>query len=114
MQILGLRFCRITDHADEVIAFFDKLGLPRLDGCDFGDSGAIFPAGNSWLEIWQQSEHMPAGFMLQILVDDADAFAAQAKEQGLSPQGPMDEHGERIYFLQPPGGFALSFQSKLQ
>ena len=40
---------------------------------------------------------MPAGIMLQVEVDDADAVAEQARSQGLNPQGPMLAHGERIY-----------------
>ena len=56
---------------------------------------------------------MPAGIMLQIEVDDADAFAAHAKANGLEAQGPMDAHGERIYFFKAPTGLQVSFQSKL-
>ncbi len=51
--------------------------------------------------------------MLQLVVDDADAYAEKAKAGGLSPQGPMDAHGERIYFLTLPGGLQMSFQSRL-
>lgn len=54
---------------------------------------------------------MPAGVMLQLMVDDADAFAAHAKGQGLELQRPMDAHGERIYFLKAPWGRRVSFQS---
>ena len=46
------------------------------------------------------------------LVDDADAFAAQARKNGLAPKGPMDAHGERIYMLEGPDGLQMSFQSK--
>jgi len=57
---------------------------------------------------------MPKGIMLQIIVDDADAWAVRAKENGLDPKGPIDEYGERIYYLQAPGGLPVSFQSKLE
>ncbi len=56
---------------------------------------------------------MPAGTMLQVVVDDADAFAENAKQNGLDSQGPMDAHGERIYFIGTPTGLQLSFQPKL-
>jgi hypothetical protein len=74
-------------------------------------SGAVFPAGESWVEVWPQRPQMPAGVMLQIIVDDADAFADYATSNGLAPQGPMDAHGERIYFLKGPGELQISFQS---
>jgi hypothetical protein len=74
--------------------------------------GAIFPAGESWIELWPEGPGMPAGTMLQVVVDDADAFAKHARDHGLAPQGPMDAHGERIYFLKAPDGSQISFQSK--
>ena len=74
-------------------------------------AGAVFPAGDSSVEVWPQRVQMPAGVMLQIIVDDADAFAQYATDNGLSPQGPMDAHGERIYFLKAPGGLQISVQS---
>jgi len=52
---------------------------------------------------------MPAGIMLQIVVDDADAWADNARKNGLEPTGPMDEHGEHIYYLNAPGGLPVSF-----
>jgi len=48
------------------------------------------------------------------VVDDAAAFAAHAKKNGLDPQGPVDAHGERIYFLQAPSGLPITFQSTLK
>jgi len=57
---------------------------------------------------------MPKGIMLQIVVDNADAWAKRAIENGLVPQRPIDEHGERIYYLEAPGGVLVSFQSKLE
>ena len=56
---------------------------------------------------------MPAGIMLQVEVEDADALAAVARAQGLEPKGPVEAHGERIYYLLAPGGLAMTFQSKL-
>ncbi|GAB4197157.1 MAG: hypothetical protein Tsb002_31080 [Wenzhouxiangellaceae bacterium] len=115
VKVLGIRFCSVTDQAESMIAFLQALGLPQLtmpevEGC----IGGIFPAGESWVEIWQEGPQMPAGIMLQIVVDDADAWADQARANGLQPQGPTDAHGERIYFLQAPGGLSMSFQSRLQ
>ena len=109
MKVIGIRFCQVSDQAREIAGFLGEggLGLPKTDFGDVGDqfSGAVFPAGESWIEIWPQAEGMPAGTMLQIVVDDADAWAEQARANGLEPSGPMDEHGERIYFLtgSPPG-----------
>lgn len=119
MNVLGIRFCTVSEDARSLAAFFDRLGLPQRDMGAAGVSdpgaftGAVFPAADSWIEIWQQGENMPAGTMLQVVVDDADAFAAHARSNGLEPQGPMDMHGERIYFLEAPAGLKLSFQSAL-
>jgi hypothetical protein len=114
MQVLGIRYCAVSPEATEQVAFLAKLGLPKTDYNEGGVEGAVFPAGTSWVELWKASADMPASTMLQVVVDDADAFAAHARANGLSPQGPTDAHGERIYFLQAPGGLAVSFQSKLQ
>lgn len=116
MKVLGIRFCTVTDEAPALAAFLDQLGLPQRD-MGQGDSdafmGAVFPAGDhSWVEMWAPAEGMPAGVMLQVIVDDADALAANARSNGLDPQGPMDAHGERIYFLKAPSGLQMSFQSK--
>lgn len=115
MTVLGIRFCSVSEQASDLAACLDALGLPRKEDttADAAFTGAIFPAGSSWVEVWPAGEQMPAGIMLQIVVDDADAYAEQAKRNGLAPHGPMDAHGERIYFLQAPGGLQLSFQSAL-
>ena len=116
MKILGVRFCRVSAEGEALAGFLEQgLGLDarRFDGAAGGFSGAVFPAGNSWVEVWQQAEGMPAGTMLQIVVDDADALARTARENGLDPKGPVDEHGERIYFLTAPDGLPVSFQSRL-
>ncbi len=121
MEVLGIRFCSVTQEAESLAAVFDSLGLPRrelsdeggLDSESSGFSGAVFPAGSGWIEIWPEGPELPAGILLQIVVDDATAFAAHAKKHGLDPQGPVDAHGERIYFLQAPSGLPITFQSAL-
>ena len=123
MKVLGIRFCSVSDRADELVAFLGEgVGMPMRSVTGEGQpadgttttGGAIFPAGDeSWIEIWREGPGMPAGTMLQIVVDDADAWAEQAKRNGLEPQGPTDAHGERIYFLQAPGGLPVTLQSKV-
>ena len=96
--------------------FFTKgLGLPErpLDAGE-GFHGAVIPAGTSWIEIWQKGADMPAGLMLQIVVDDADAVAATARKNGIDVTGPMEAHGEKIYFAVAPGGLSVSFQQVLE
>lgn len=122
MKILGMRFCRVakTEDAAGLADMLGKLGLKErdlgLDGAG-GFPGAVFPiehnAENSWIEIWPASGAMPEMTMLQIIVDDANAFAEAARARGLDPKGPDDAHGERIYYLEAPGGFPISFQSAL-
>jgi hypothetical protein len=118
MKVLSIRFCSVSVEAESLAKFFDALGLPRKNMDEpASDSkafmGAVFPAADSWIEIWSKGPEMPEGIMLQIVVDDADAFAVHAKENGLNPKGPMDAHGERIYFLRAPSGLHVSFQSSL-
>ncbi len=117
MNVRGIRFCSVSEVAEDIASFLGKgLGLPERDlgDCGGGFSGAVFPAGEgSWIEIWKDGPDMPAGVMLQIVVDDADAVAATARENGIDPSGPMDAHGERIYFVTAPGGLQVSFQSRL-
>ena len=116
MNVLGIRFCAVAEEAQQMANFFTQgLGLPERDlggGEDF--HGAVIPAGTSWIEIWQQSADMPVGLMLQIVVDDADAVAATAKENGIDVQGPMEAHGEKIYFAVAPGGLSISFQEVVE
>ena len=96
--------------------FFTKgLGLAERDigDCD-GFSGCVIPAGDSsWVEIWQKADDMPVGLMLQLVVDDADAIAANARENGIDVQGPMEAHCEKFYFVVAPGGLSVSFQQVL-
>ena len=116
MEVLGIRFCSVTDEAEAVARFLGSgLGLPerKMAEADAPFNGAVFPAGESWIEVWPEAPGMPAGIMLQIVVDDADSWAENARKNGLEQAGPMDEHGERIYYLKAPGGLPISFQSKL-
>ncbi len=115
MKLLGIRFCSVSEQAEELAGFLrDGLGLVERDmGISDGFHGAVFPAGDSWIEMWPEGPGMQACTMLQLVVDDADAYAEHARQNGLEPQGPNDMHGERIYFLQAPGGLPMSFQSKL-
>ncbi len=117
MKVLGIRFCAVAEEAAPMAQFFTKgLGLPERDLGDDCDvfSGCVIPAGDSsWIEIWQKGEDMPAGLMLQIVVDDADAVAATARKNGVDVQGPMEAHGEKIYFAVAPGGLSVSFQQVL-
>ncbi|MCH8124727.1 hypothetical protein IIC38_02005 [candidate division KSB1 bacterium] len=121
MKVLGIRFCTVSKKGKELSDFLkDGLGLPTLfgDGTDSESEskefrGNVFPAGTSWIEVWPEGPEMPEGIMLQIVVDNADKWAEQAKANGLTPYGPTDAHGERIYYLQAPTGLAISFQSKL-
>jgi hypothetical protein len=119
MKVLGIRFCSVSAGAEELAEFFEKgLGLSASEmgsipeGSPF--QGRVFPAGDSWIELWPEGPDMPECVMLQIIVDDADAWAEQARTNGLNPHGPTDAHGERIYYLQTPTGLPLSFQSKLE
>jgi len=117
MNVLGIRYCSVSKEVSPLVEFFGtKLGLPRmnLEGTEAeAFEGAIFTAGDSWIELWAEAEGMPEGVMLQIIVDDADAMAEHAKANGVAVTGPMDAHGEHIYFTQAPNGLPISFQSKL-
>lgn len=124
MKVLGIRFCKVA-KADTAKALADMLGENGLGlsandmGPVDGFQGAVFPADGaetglgSWIEIWPAGEQMPEMTMLQIVVDDADAWAERAKKNGLDVKGPDDAHGERIYYLEGPGGFPIAFQSKV-
>lgn len=118
MKPIAMRYCCVSDQAERLADVFDRLGMARRSledaGLPPGDGfqGAIFEVGNGWIEIWPTGEGMPAGTMLQLVVEQADALAAAARAAGLAPNGPMDAHGERIYFLDTPGP-QLSFQSTL-
>ena len=117
MEVIGIRFCSVADDAEDLAEFLAGVGLPQRDMDTSNPDefpGAIFPARDSWIEVWKTGPEMPAGVMLQVVVDDANAFAEHARSNGLDPQGPMDMHGERIYFLKAPTGLQMSFQSALR
>jgi len=114
MRVRAIRFCSVSAQSEDLIRFFrEGLGLPTRGAGEHAAEGAVFPAGESWIEIWKEGPGMPAGTTLQIVVDDADSLAQQARANGLEPEGPMDAHGERIYFLKAPNGLPVTFQSPL-
>ena len=117
MKPLGIRFCQVAPAQDSagLAEMLRRLGMEENDmGGGDGFVGAVFPTqGNSWVEMWPEAEGIPNGYMLQILVENADEVAAAAKANGLNPAGPVDAHGERIYYLTAPGGLPVSFQSNL-
>ncbi|MEO1167409.1 MAG: hypothetical protein AAFW97_01730 [Pseudomonadota bacterium] len=121
MTILGIRFCTVKpeQEARDLASFLGPNGwnfAQRDMGEGEGDAfqGAVFPAGEaSWTEIWAASEHMSETTMLHIIVDNADRYAEQAKANGVTVNGPMDMHGERIYFSEAPGGLQIAVLSKL-
>lgn len=119
MSLKGIRFVAVTPDADSLVEFLGLgLGIPCVaQPLQAGDpdspQGGLFHAGDSRVEVWPEGEGMPPGIMLQIEVEDADATAEHARNQGLSPKGPMEAHGERIYYLLAPGGLAMTFQSKV-
>ena len=117
MKPLGIRFAKVAPVAESA-GLAEMLRLLGMEEQDMGETegfaGAVFPAeGESWVEVWPEAEGIPNGYMLQIIVEDADSVAAEAKANGLVPHGPVDAHGERIYYLTAPGGLPVSFQSKL-
>jgi hypothetical protein len=126
VKVLGIRFCSVSGEASELAEFLSRLGLARSEvggaGEDEGEritgntefEGALFSAGSSGIEVWPEGPELPSGVLLQLLVDDATAFAANAKRNGLKPQGPVDAHGERIYFLEAPSGIPITIQSPLR
>ena len=121
MKVLGIRFCTVSTEGERLGQYLHEgIGLPLqpMQGAPApgeGEfAGAVFPASDgSWIEVWPEGPGMPAGIMLQIVVDDADAWARQARENGLEPQGPTDAHGERIYYFKAPSDLVVSIQSKL-
>lgn len=119
MDLKGIRFVAVSPEADPLVEFlglglgFPCVAKPLKPGDPESPQGGLFHAGDSRLEVWPEGEGMPAGIMLQIEVEDADAVAEHARSQGLEPRGPMEAHGERIYYLLAPGGLAMTFQSKV-
>ena len=117
MKILGIRFVTVDEKSLELATLLrDGVGLPVLGEFDDGDGydGAVFEAGDSWIEVWPVGPGMPPGIMLQIIVDNADAWAERAKRKGIEPQGPIDVHGDRCYALTAPTGLPITVQSKIR
>jgi len=124
LKVLGIRFCKVAkaEDASALAAQLGEngLGLSAMDlGGSEGFTGAVFPVDDgaksgrgSWIEFWPAGEGMPEMTMLQIVVDDADAWAKRARENGLEVKGPDDAHGERIYYLEGAGGLPVAFLSK--
>ena len=116
MKLLGIRFCCVEDDADPMLSFFNNgLGLKNTFEDHEGFKGGVFPnqSEDSWIEIWEASEQMPKGIMLQLFVDDVDEYAEHAKKQGLSINGPFEAHGEKMFYVVAPNGMSMSVQSKL-
>ncbi len=116
MKIIGIRFCSVSQKAKDDLDFFEnKLGLTNTLGPHTGFVGGVFPTEDqsSWVECWQASEQMPEGLMLQLVVENSDEFATNVKANGVEAYGPVDAHGERIYYIKTPSGVAMSFQSKI-
>lgn len=121
MKVIGHRFVHVASREDAkgFNAMLQNLGISPIDlEAKLGESasafeGNVYEAGSdiSLIQIWAEGEGMPAGTMLQIIVDDADAFAAHARSNSLEPQGPFEMHGERVYMLSAPDGLPVSFQS---
>jgi hypothetical protein len=124
VKVLGIRFCKVAkaEDAKALAALLGEngFGLTAVDmGVSEGFTGAVFPVDEgaksglgSWIEFWAASENMPEMTMLQIVVDNADAWAERARENGLEIKGPDDAHGERIYYLEGAGGLPVAFLSK--
>lgn len=104
-----------TSLGIEPKSIYSKQMLETTELTDADFSGAVFAADeNNWIEIWAELPNVPKGLMLQLIVDDADAFAENARANGLDPQGPVEAHGERIYYLMTPVGLPISFQSRVE
>jgi hypothetical protein len=118
MKPLSIRFCAISSEAEKLVEFLGLgLGFPcvakPLNDDPEALTGGIFHAGESSIEVWPEGDQMPPGVMLQVVVEDADEVAEHARANGLTPKGPVQAHGEKIYYLLAPGGLAMTFQSKL-
>jgi hypothetical protein len=119
MKPLSIRFCAVTPDADPLVEFLGLgLGFPCVsknitEDPESAKGGLFHTADGSCIEVWKDGPEMPAGIMLQVVVEDADAVAEHARANGLHPKGPMMTHGEKMYYLLAPGGLAMTFQSKL-
>ncbi len=128
MKLLGHRLSFVGDNSQSLAVsktlmalglepktIYSKQMLEASALSDEDFSGAVFAADDiNWIELWAELPGVPKGFMLQLIVDDADAFADHASRNGLEPQGPVESHGERIYYLMTPIGLPISFQSVVE
>ncbi|MCA1021129.1 VOC family protein [Halobacillus litoralis] len=114
MKILGYRYVDVSDVSEAMVDFFqNKLGIENAWEDTEEYRGGIFKAGDSWLEFWHKNECMMPVKMLQLVVDDADAFAEHAREQGVEIYGPIEEHGEKMYSTTAPDGMPVTILSSL-
>ena len=54
-----------------------------------------------------------SGFEDEVADIMAGHLKGVAKINGVDVSGPIDAHGERIYYATAPGGLSVSFQSRL-
>ena len=58
MKFLGIRFCHVDPDAEQLSELLGQgLGLPAQDmepAPDGGFPGAIFAAGDSWIDLWER------------------------------------------------------------
>ena len=71
MKVIGIRFCSVSDQAEDLAKFLrDGLGLPQMEWSveppPEGFAGAVFPAGDSWVEVWEAGPEMPAVIRVQV------------------------------------------------
>lgn len=114
MTVKAVRFCQVNDDNAPMVKFFEDLGLEKKSDCGGSEfPGSVFLARNDWIEQWQSGDSMPAGTMLQLEVDDADVYAERLKSNDYQVFGPMEQHGEKMYFVTAPNGLQLSILHKL-
>lgn len=113
MKPTSIRLCQVSAEYPALKDFYVRqLGFDPAPS-DHEEEGVLIEAGGSRLELWPASDAMPAGTMLQITVDDADAWAEQARANGAELHGPFEAHGERMYALTSPDGRPVTVQSTL-
>lgn len=123
MTIQGIRYCQVLNaqSAEDFAQWLGEKGwgfepreMPKLAE---GFQGAVFASARdsdkTWAEIWPEGEGMDQGTMLQIVVDDANAYAEQARANGIEVHGPVEMFGERICFAQSPDGTKVAVLSKI-
>lgn len=112
MKPTSIRLVLVSDAFSELEDFYvRKLGFDT-EADAHGMTGAVIDAGGSRLEVWAAGPDMPAGRMLQIVVEDVDGWADQARANGAELQGPFEAHGERMYALTAPDGMPVTVQAQ--